>query len=66
MVCESMSKGLVMQGEDASPPMHPTSGKLHCLFDCFFSKLGFYSLVFSKAQGRSLFMREFLPYRVKF
>jgi len=24
MVYESLSKGLVMQGEDASPPMHPT------------------------------------------
>jgi hypothetical protein len=24
MVCESLSKGLVVQGEDASPPVHPT------------------------------------------
>jgi hypothetical protein len=32
MVCESLSKGLVVQGEDASPPVHPTYGKLHyCL-----------------------------------
>jgi hypothetical protein len=31
----------------------------------FFSKLDFYLLIFSKVQGRSLFMRKFLPYRVK-
>jgi len=64
MVCESLGKRLVVQGEDASPPVHPTYGKLHCCL-IVFSKSGFYSLVFSKAQGRFLFMRESLPYRVK-
>jgi hypothetical protein len=24
MVCESLGKGLVVQGKNASPPMHPT------------------------------------------
>jgi len=47
---------------------HPqcTLPKVSCIVVwLFFSKSGFYSLVFSRAQGRSLFMRESLPYRVK-
>jgi hypothetical protein len=24
MICESLGKGLIVQGEDASPPVHPT------------------------------------------
>jgi hypothetical protein len=36
MVCESLGKGLVVQGEDASLPVHPTYGKLHCCLTVFF------------------------------
>ena len=64
MVCESLSKRLVVQGKDASPSVHLTKGKLHCCL-IVFSKSSFYSLVFSKAQGRFFFPRESLPYRVK-
>ena len=47
---------------------HPqcTLPKVSCIVVwLFFSKSGFYSLVFSKAQSRSLFMRKSLPYQVK-
>jgi hypothetical protein len=37
MVCESLGKGLVVQGEDASPLVHPIQGKLHCCLIFFLS-----------------------------
>jgi hypothetical protein len=37
MVYESLGKGLVVQREDASPPVHPTEGKLHCCLIIFLS-----------------------------
>ena len=33
---ESWVRGLVVQGEDESPPVHPTYGKLHCCLIVFF------------------------------
>ena len=39
MVCESLGKGSVVQGEDASPPVHHTSSKLYCFLIVFFSSL---------------------------
>jgi hypothetical protein len=30
MVCESPGKRLVVQWEDATPPVHPAYDKLHC------------------------------------
>ena len=39
MVCESLGKGLVMQREDASPPVHLTSGKLHCYLIGFLGRV---------------------------
>jgi len=62
MVCESLSKELVVQGKDASPQC--TLPKVSCIvfFIAFFFKSGFYSLVFSKVQGRSLFVRKSIPY----
>jgi hypothetical protein len=47
---------------------HPqcTLPKINCIVVwLFFSNSSFYSLVFSKAQSRSLFMRKSLPYQVK-
>jgi hypothetical protein len=61
MVCESLSKGLVVQGKDALPQC--TLPKVSCIVILIvFFKSGFYSLVFSKVQGRSLFVRKSLPY----
>jgi hypothetical protein len=39
MVCESPSKGLVVQGKDASPPMHHTKCKLHCCLIIFLGRV---------------------------
>ena len=46
---------------------HPqcTLPRVSCIVVLLFSKSSFYSLVFSKVQGRSLFMRKSLPYWVK-
>jgi hypothetical protein len=32
-----LGKGLVVQREDTSPPVHPTEGKLHCCLIIFLS-----------------------------
>jgi hypothetical protein len=37
MVCESSGKGLVVQGEDASPLVYSTYGKLHCYLNVVLS-----------------------------
>jgi hypothetical protein len=37
MVCESLSKGLVVQGEDESPLVQPTYCKLYCCLLVFLS-----------------------------
>jgi hypothetical protein len=55
MVCESLSKGLVVQGEDASPPVHPTYGKLHY---CLIVFLGRVSIRWSSLRFKADLLRE--------
>jgi hypothetical protein len=39
IVCESLSKGLVVQGKDTSPLVQPTQGKLHCCLIVFLCQI---------------------------
>jgi hypothetical protein len=39
IVCESLSKGLVVQGKDTSPLVQPTQGKLYCYLIVFLCQI---------------------------
>jgi hypothetical protein len=60
MVCESTSKGLVVQGKKASSSIHPKIGKTTLLYDCY-SNSHFCPLILFKIQDRSPFVKNSLP-----